>query len=190
MKKILIYALVCAMVSLSGCDKLKDATSRDFTVNNISFAFTAKAQDDVTTQRGTPTVTTRAAAMRTFSETRLVDISEMGSSDVVEYANKINKVVINATEVSVATVPTGNYSVVDLSITVTGVAGSLVIPAYTIGEAFTTPAGMNAYMSAFIMQLVNTKTVSVTVSGQTDAPAGTTLTVSYESDVLFTASLF
>ena len=190
MKKNLISVLVCAMVSLSGCDKLNDATSHDFTVNNISFAFTATAHDDVATLSGEASVTTRAAAMRTFTVTRTVDISEIGSSDVDKYANKINKALVNAAKVSVATVPSGSYAVVDLTISATGVPGSLVIPAYTIGDAFTAPSGMSVYMAAFIMQLINAETITVTVSGQTDAPAGTTLTVSYESDVMFTASLF
>ena len=189
MKKNLISALICAMVLLSGCDKLKDATSLDFTVNNISFAFKATVQDDPTTLSGEASVTTRAAAMRSFTVTRTVAISEIGSSDVDKYASKISKALVNAAMVSVATVPSGSYTVTDLTITATGVPGSIVIPAYTIGDDFTEPSGMSVYMGALIMQLINAGTITVTVSGQTDAPAGTILTVSCKSDVVFTASL-
>jgi hypothetical protein len=45
-------------------------------------------------------------------------------------------------------------------------------------------------MEAFIMKLVGSGSVSVTVTGKTDAPAGTTINISYESDLLFTASIF
>ena len=189
MKKNLIYALLCAMVSLSGCEKLKDATSRDFNVKNISFDFSATVRDEVTPQSGDLTVTTRAGEMRSFSETRTVDVSEIGSSDVVDFAKMINKAEVNAASVSITTVPSGSYTVTDLTISAPGVPGSLVVPAYVIGEAFTAPANMGNYMSAFIMRIVNANSITVTVSGQIDAPSGTTILISYKSDVVFTASL-
>jgi len=184
MKKILFAALVCAMTSLASCDKLK----HDFNVNNVKFAFEAPVTGNTATTYAA--VTTRAAGMdNTFTVTRQVDISEMGSSEIVEYANKVNSVVVNNTLLKITVVPSGNYSVADVTLTADGVAGSLVVPAYTLGGAFTPPANMNAYTSALIMKLVSAKKVNVTITGQTDAPTGTTINISYESDLLIKASV-
>jgi len=189
MKKTLIYALLCAMVSLSGCEKLKDVTSRDFTVNNIAFDFEATARDNVTTLSGDPAVTTRVGETTSFAVTRTVDISEMGNDDIIEYAAKINKIVVNSSVITVTASPAGTYTVTDLKVTAVGVAGELVIPSYTMGSAFVAPANMNAYTTAFIMRLLSAKTVQVTVTGNSDAPAGTTINIQYESDIVCTASL-
>ena len=189
MKKTLIYALLCAMVSLIGCEKLKDITSRDFTVNNIAFDFTATAQDNVTTQSGDPAVTARAGETTSFTVTRTVDISEMGNNDIIEYANKINKIAVNSSVITVTSSPAGAYTVTNLKVTTAGVTGELLIPSYTMGNAFVAPANMNAYTTAFIMRLLSAKTVQVTVAGQSDAPAGTTINIKYESDIVCTASL-
>ena len=192
MKKNLIYALLCAILSLNGCDKIKEVTSKDFTVNNINLDFTAVTENMPALSNSSADVSMRAAAaaMSTFSVTRTVDISELGSSELAEYASKISKVVVNAATVSVTTNPSGNYTVSNLKISATGVSGSLEIPSYTIGSAFTAPSNMNSYLANLLLKLTNDKKVTVTVSGQTDALPGTTIKVSYESDVLFTASLF
>ena len=190
MKKNLIFALVCATVMLTGCDKIDKLTSRDFTVRNIAFDFTAVTDDaPVAVTSGSTETTLRSGTMSSFTVTRTVDISEMGSSEIIEYANKISKVQIDGTTVNVSAVPPGSYTVTTLTITAAGVPGSLVIPSYTLGDAFTPPAGMDAYTTAFIMRLLSAKQVSVTVAGQSDAPPGTTLNISYKSDIIFTASL-
>ena len=189
MKKNLIYALLCAMLSLVGCDKLKEATSHDFTVKNISFDFTADAEDSPAASSSSTEPSMRAATITSFSVTRTVDISEMGSSEITTYASKIYNAVVNSALVSIETTPSGSYTVSNLKISAPGVSGSLIIPSYTIGGAFTAPSNMNAYLSDFILKLIDAKSLSVTVSGQTDAPTGTTIDISYESDVLFTASI-
>jgi len=58
-----------------------------------------------------------------------------------------------------------------------------------MGSTFTAPANMNSYTTAFVMKLLAAKTVQVTVTGNSDAPAGTKIDVKYESDIVFTASL-
>jgi len=183
MKKIMIAALVCAMTSLASCDKLK----HDFNVNNVKFAFDAPVTGNAATTHAA--VATRAGTDNTFTVNRVVDISEMGSSEIVEYANKINSVVVNSTLLKITAVPAGNYDVANVTLTADGVAGSLVVPSYTLGGAFTPPANMNAYTSALIMKLISAKKVTVTITGQTDAPAGTTINISYESDLLIKASV-
>lgn len=180
-KKIMIFALTCAMVSLASCDKIKEATSRDFKVNNVKFDFTA-----------TPTTGTglmKAETLNTFSVARSVNISELGSSDVTEYAGKISKVVVNSSSLKITTVPAGAYTVANVTVTAEGVSGSLLISSYTLGDTFTPPSNMNTYTSALIMKLLSAKTVTVTISGQTDAPTSATILISYESNLLFTASL-
>ena len=191
MKKILISMIAGAMMLLSGCDKLKDATSRDISVKNVAFDFETTTQPVVALLSAPESgVTTRAAVTSSFTVTRTVDISELDNDDLEEYANKISKVLVNAALITVTTSPAGDFTVTDLTVVAAGVPGSLVIPSYTIGGVFTAPATMNAYTMTFLTQLLSAKSIVVTVSGQTDAPAGTTIFISYESDVVFTASLF
>ena len=191
MKKNLIFALVCATLTLTGCDKIKDVTSRDFTVKNITFDFTTETDEaPVTLMSGSTEATLRSGTMSSFTVTRTVDISEMGSSEIIEYANKISKVQIEGTTMNVTAIPSGSYNIANLTITAADVPGSLAIPSYILGGTFTPPANMDTYTTAFIMRVLSAKQVSVTVSGQSDAPPGTTLNISYKSDILFTASLF
>jgi len=193
MKKILISMIAFAMLLSPACDKIKDATSRDIKVNNIKFDFKAKTEDVAARSGELSIVEPRAGATTSFTVERLVDLSELGSADVLEYANKINKVVVNNALINVTANPNGNYTLTNLTfkadgVTVDGV-NSLVVPSYTMGGAFTAPANMLNYMGAFIMRLVAVGSVKVTVSGQSDAPPGTELTIRIESDAILTASL-
>ena len=181
------------MLLSPACDKIKDATSRDIKVNNIKFDFKAKTEDVAARSGELSIVEPRAGATTSFTVERLVDLSELGSADVLEYANKINKVVVNNALINVTANPNGNYTLTNLTfkadgVTVDGV-NSLVVPSYTMGGAFTAPANMLNYMGAFIMRLVAVGSVKVTVSGQSDAPPGTELTIRIESDAILTASL-
>ena len=183
MKKILLAALICAMTSLAGCDKLK----HDITVNNVKFAFdTTVAGNAATTYQA---VATRAGTDNTFTVTRTVNISEMGSSEIMEYKGKITNVIVNRSLLNITTNPAGSYSVADVTVTADGVTGSLLVPSYTLGDDFNPPANMITYTTALVKELIKAGTVSVTVAGKTDAPAGTTINISYESDLLLKASV-
>ena len=187
MKKIMIAALICAMTSLAGCDKLKDATSRDIKANKVTFKFEAPTSSNAAATL--TAVVTRAGTDNTFTITRTVLLSEIGSSDLEEYRNKISKVAANNSLLSITTTPSGSYSVADVTVKTVGVDGELLVPSYTLGGAFTPPANMNTYTGQFVTRLVNTGSVTITISGKTDAPAGTTINISYETNLVFTASL-
>jgi hypothetical protein len=183
MKKIILPALLCIIVSLTGCDKMK----KDFKVNGVKFDFTTESKSG--TLAKAPGEVTLRSATQSFTVTRAVDISEMGNDDVVEYAKKINSVVVNNSLIRVTTVPAGTFVVENLTVTAAGVPGSIVIPSYTIGSLFSLTADMNVFTSAFMMKLINSKSVSATVKGNTDAPPGTVINISYESDLLISASV-
>jgi len=186
MKKIIIAVLACTMVSLISCDKIKDATSIDFKVKGVKFDFSGVVSELAPLQ--VPEL--RAGATQTFAVTRTVNISEIGDSDAVSYANKISKVVVNSSLVKVTFVPAGSYTIENLVITADGVAGSpLSVPTISTGGTFTFTSAMNNFTAAFVTKLLSTKTITVTVRGETDAPVGTTINISYESDLLLTASL-
>jgi len=184
-KKILISALICAILSLTGCDKLK----RDFTVKNVKFSFSAVTNADTPLRSGSSEMQTRVASLSSFTITRTVSLSEIGSSDVDKYSKNIDKVEVNSASVVVTANPPDNFTITDLTITAVAVAGSAVVPSYTIGNAFTAPSGLEVYIQAFVTKLVDANTIAVTVTGRSDAPAGTTIHVTYESSLLFTASL-
>jgi len=175
-------------VALAGCDAIKDAASTNFTVNGVKFDFTA-VTSAMAIGNGEMSLMS-GGTMNPFSASRTVNISEIGSAELTEYASKISKVVVSNSLLEITTNPSGNYTIEDLTISATDVPGSLVIPSYTVGSTFTPPSTMNAYMAAFIMKLVSSKSLTVTVTGQTDAPTGTTVNISYENTVVFTASLF
>ncbi len=187
MKKLIFLALL-AMVSLVGCDAIKEATTYDITANNVKFDFSAITSGDAVSKNGA-TVMSREGAMNSFIETRTVDISEIGNSELAEYANKITKVLVKNSLLNISMNPSGEYIIENLTITAVGVEGSLVIPSYTVGSNFVGPATMNTFTTNLFKKLIRDKSVTVTVSGQTDAPTGTTVKVSYQSDVVFTASL-
>ena len=186
MKKFLIIAAI-AGAALAGCDAIKEAVSTEFTANNVMFDF-AVVVNEVAIENGEMSLMS-SGIMNSFSETRTVNISEIGSAEVAEYASKISKVVVNSSLLEVTTNPPGNYTVENLTISTASVSGSLVIPSYTVGTTFTPPSNMNIYMAAFILKLINSNSLTVTVTGQTDAPAGTTVNISYNNTVVFTASL-
>ncbi len=183
--------MVYVMALLLGCEQIKDATSRDIHVKNVKLDFAATMQNVTTTSLSSSIddVTTRAGETSSFTVTRTVNISELGNADVVDYYNRISKVAVNSALITVTATPTGAFTVTKLTVTADGVGGSLVVPSYTIGDAFTAPAEINNYTAAFIKKLISTKSISVTITGQSDAPAGTVINICYESDLVVTASL-
>ena len=190
MKKLIFFALMCMSLSQISCDKLKEATSKDFKVNDVKFDFSAESKASASEMpAGEATMRATTAVTQSFSVTRMVNISELGSDDVIEYKNKISKVIVDNSLINVTVSPSGAYTVEKLTITAVGVSGSIVIPSYTIGNPFTLTSDMNAFTIAFLNMLLPDNSVSVTVSGKTDAPVGTTINVRYESDLIFTASL-
>jgi len=184
MKRILILAAL-ATVSLASCDKVKDATSKDITVNGVEFQFTGNTE----AVKSGASITRSAATTSTFSVTKEVDISDLSDSEVIEYADKISKVKVNSSLVKVTMDASGVVTVTNFEITAEGVDGSIKVPSYTVGEDFVPTKEMNAYTAALIKKLLDSKKLKVTVKGETDAPAGTKVTVRYKNDIVFTLSL-
>ena len=189
MKKTIYFALLCMVMSLTCCDKINEATSKEIKVNGVSFKFTAVSNAPAAT-RSAGEVELRAAT-QTFSVTRTVLLSELGNPDVVEFANKIRNVTVSNTQITVTADNGVNYTVENLTVTAVGVAGSLAVPTFVMGGTVALPANTKSFTEAFVAQLYTTAThsVAVTVTGKTDAPAGTTLNVSYESDLVLTARI-
>jgi hypothetical protein len=179
MKKLLIPVLVCAMLSLVNCGKVKDALTVDIKVDDVKFNFPV-AVDNVTKAM-------RAGEMMPFSETFTVNLSDLGSSDVMKNADKISNVAVNNAQLKVTFEPQGNYTVKNLKVSVVGV-GALELPSYTIGGALTPPSNLNKFIGDFIMKLIRDKSFTVTVEGESDAPAGI-LNISCQSNLVFTAKL-
>jgi len=194
MKKFNYFALMCMVLSLAGCDKVKDALSTEFTVKGVSFEFTAESQTGTATmsavvgKASASEVTVRAAATQTFTETHTAYLADLDAK-IAEYADKIDKAKANSSLLTVTTTPAGVYTVENLTVTATGVTGSLVVPSYTMGAAFTLPATAQTFLEALVMKLVGSGSVTLTVTGKTDAPSGTVLKIKLESEVVFTASV-
>ena len=184
MKKLILLA--AAMILLAGCNKIKEVTSKKFTVNDVKFNFSANVDN---TAAAAMSGMTRAGTTNSFTVTRTVNISELGSSELEEYASKISEVAVNSSLINVTINLEGNYTVTNLTVSAAEVPGSLVVPSYTVGGAFTPPSNMFTYTATLIMKLIDAKSVTVTVKGDTDAPIGTTVNISYENDLIFTASL-
>ena len=171
LKKGLLMAALTVILS-AGCESLKDSVTTDIDAENVKLEFTAVTES-------------KKSETSSFSVTRTVNIAELSYEEIVEYAEKIDKVTVNSSGFSAEVTPAGSYTITNLTVTAEGVPGSLSVPSYTVGEAFAAPAGMNDYTALFIMKLIGEKSLTVTVSGETDAPAGTTVTISYESDLVF-----
>jgi len=189
MKKIIFYALMCLCLLTAGCEKIKEATSKDFKVNNVSFDFTAESKSETALRSAAGEIALRAAATQSFTLTRKVIIDELKDNDAITYASKIREVAVNASRINVTTVPANDYTVENLTITAVGVDDSIVVPSYTMGGAFTFTTDMNKFTSAFITKLLATRSILVTIKGYTDAPAGTTLNINYGCDLVLTASI-
>ena len=181
MKKGIILAAL-AMTTLAGCDKV----TKDIDVDNVKFEFTA-VTENVANRSG---LTIKSSGTTTsFSVTRKVDLSEFSTAEIVDYLDKINKVAVNNPVLKITMNPPGAYEITNFTLTAEGVKGSLDIASYKIGDEFVPPSGMKKFTSDFIMKLISEKSLSVTVSGETNAPAGTTVKISYESDLVVTVDL-
>ena len=187
MKKIILAALVCMGMSLISCDKIKEMTSKDITVNgvNLNFPITINA---AAVAPGEMQLFS-AAAPRSFNVTTRVHLDELGKPDMVEWANKITKVAVTNSVVTVTANPSGNYIVENLNITAVTVSGSLIVPTYTFGNPFTLTTEMKAFTGGLFFKLLRDKVLDVTIKGDTDAPAGTIININYKSDLVLTASL-
>jgi len=178
------------MMSLVSCDKIKEATSLDFNVNNVSFDFSTTVADNPSPMPAESASLRATTATQTFSVTRTINISELGSDDAVKYANKISNVAVSNSLITIEASPAGSYTVENIKITADGVTGSpLNVPTFTIDGSFTFTTEMNKFTAAFIAKLLSAKSISVTVSGTTNAPVGTTIDIYYKSNLVLTASL-
>ena len=188
MKKILFSALICVMFSFIGCEKLKEANTIDIKVNNVTFDFEALVQDmSAAPSVDSSTPSLRVGGTTSFSVERSVDIDEIGSTELNEYLNKINNVKANNSLLKITAAPSGNYIITNLTVTIKGI-DPLTIPSYTLGGTFTAPSNMNTFTNSFLTKLLKGP-VKVKIEGQTDAPAGTTVYVVYECDLVFTANV-
>ena len=172
MKTIIYSALVCVVMSLMSCGKTKDTTSERLSAICV-FNFSAETQ--------------AGAATNSFTKTQTLDISKLGSDYFIARKDKINNVEVYAGELTITVDPGENCTIENLTITAVGVAGSLVVPSFKISDMFITPSNIIEYTGAFVMKLVKDE-VLVTVSGMTDAPAGTIINIYYESYLMFTIS--
>ena len=188
MKQMMFVALLSAvMLAGTGCEAIKNAASKDFSVKGVKFAFNATVEGAT---RAVVDSGTRTGEANPFSVTRTVSLADIGSSELTEYKNMIDRVKVDNTQLQVTVSPSGSYTVTELKIAATGVAGSpLAVPSLSVGGTFSPPAGIEAFTSALVMKLVSAGSVEVTVSGVTDAPAGATLSISYDNDLTFTASV-
>ena len=182
-KVFFLFAVVVVLVT--GCNLIDDAASIDIEANDVRFNFEA-----VTGEGGARSVVARAAGDtgNTFSVTRTVKLEEI-SADVANNAERISKVIVNSSGLVITTSPSLSYKVSNLKLSAKGVSGSLSVPSYTVGGAFTAPSNMATYTATLVMKLVDNGSVEVTISGETDAPAGTTIYIKYENDLVFTAKL-
>jgi len=170
-KKGLLMAALTVILS-AGCENLKDSVATDIDVKDVKLVFTALTESG-------------KSETSSFSVTRTVNIAELSNDEIVEYAEKIDNVTVNSSAFSAVVTPAGSCTITNLTVKAEGVPGSLSVPSYTVGETFAAPAGMNGYTALFIMKLISEKSLTVTVSGETDAPAGTTVVISYENDLVF-----
>jgi|GEM_PF-2266042 len=187
---------IVAVILFVGCDKVKEATSVDVKVDNVAFSFITPVASSVQQPTGNTGQQILFASnqaqeeiLNTFTVTRAINIDEIGSSDVKKYIDQISKVTAKQATVSISTDPAGIYTVSELKMFYEG-GSSLTIPSYKIGEAFTSPSELNAYISGFVGKLLSGGDIKVTVSGKTDALVGTSIIVKYETDLVFTASIF
>ena len=187
---------IVAVILFVGCDKIKDATSVDVKVDNVAFSFITPVEsaiqqpaENAGQQILFASNQTQEEVWNTFTATREINVDEIGSSDVKKYIDQISKITANQATVSISTDPAGTYTVSELKISYDG-GGSLTIPSYKMGEAFTPPSELNVYISGFVWKLLSGNNIKVTVSGKTNAPAGTSVIVKYETDLVFTASIF
>lgn len=180
MKKVIILAAL-AIASLTSCDKV----TTNIEVDDVTFDFEAITAGSPSSS----SISRNAAMTSTFSVTRSVSLAEIGSSELMKYADRITKIAVNSSLLKVTIEPSGEYTVTNLTVSAVGVPGSLVVPEYVIGDVFTPPANMETYTIAFIMKLLNNEPIEVTVSGQTDAPTGVKVKISYENDLVFTAKV-
>jgi hypothetical protein len=181
-------AVAIATTSLAGCDKIKDATSKDIKVNGVKFDFTAVTTEGGATKSG-GMVKTDEPETSNFGVTRLVDIKEL-SPEVEEYCKQISNVEADNSRVTVTINSQDAFTVTNLKIAAPGVTGSpQVILLYTSGTVYEASPAMNTFMAALAKKLLDEK-VSVTVScDKIDVPADITVKISYESDMVFKAKL-
>jgi len=185
MKRIFILAAL-AMITLASCDKVKDATSKDVTVNGVEFKFMATT---AAVKSGGASIARSATTNSSFNITEELDISDLSDEEVIEYADKIRKIKVKSSQVKVTMNAPGKLTVTNFVISAEGVTGKITVPSYTVGDVFEPTKEMNEYTASLIEKLLKSKKLKVTVSGETDAPVGTIVTVSYKNDIVFTISL-
>ena len=182
MKKLIIFAGI-AMLSLSGCDKIKDATKKDIEVKDIKFKFEMETTDG-TTKAGTMIKTSGTESSIILAEQEV----EIKAEDIEEYRDKVIDVLVGRASVTamLPDLPGEQHTVTNLKVEAMNL--SQEIPPYTVGEAFNLNENMKIFLGKLCLKLMKQK-VLVKVTGEIDVPTGTKVTVSIDCDAVFTVKL-
>jgi len=122
-----------------------------------------------------------------FSQTRGIKASDLGSL-VASAMYNITSATASNLKITVTSEPSANYTISNLLITSSGVSGSpFPIPTFQIGDPIPIPAGLNAFIGAYFMKVVDGY-ADLTISGKTNAPVGTKIFVTIDNTLIFTYS--
>ena len=184
MKRVFFLAIAATLL-LAGCDDSKNPTI-DVNAKNVKIEFTAITENG----EGQPQNSTlKSETGSTFKVKRIVDIDEISTDEIAEYLERIKDVTVDNSQLEITLDPPGNFSVTNLIISATGIQDELKIPSYTIGGEFQPPANILAFSTALFFKLLFDRSLEVTVEGETDAPTGTTVNITYKNDLVLSVKV-
>jgi hypothetical protein len=156
MKTKLLICLI-AFIALTGCDKLKDATS--ITINT-------KLQSNIpVTIAGTKSLDEVTAV--TFTKTQ--DLALADNTDIKSYLSKINEINLSNLVITFSGLTAGQ-TINSISLDVTGVGNVFTQTNITMSNNSFTPSVSSAILTQMGSKLATDKKLTLTVTGNTSGP--------------------
>ncbi|MDR2890525.1 MAG: hypothetical protein LBV18_02830 [Alistipes sp.] len=179
MRKKHIATIVLSMFALVGCSEfLGDADSMDIDVDRVLFDFPATVEGSGSAG---------GEAVNSFTTFRTLDISDIGSRRVTEFADIIIGLEVERASLIVSALDNREYLIKNLSVMADVPDSPQVIETTLTGRESVAGEGMRNFIREIVSRLVAGDEVVVSISGHTDAPADTRLNIDLESAIEFFA---
>lgn len=152
--KPIFLLLFASMVLISGCEKIKDATSV-----KVDTSFEVDFPVTVVPEKSTATLT--------FSATEVISLAD--NADLEEYLSKIDEIDINNLVITVSGLTDGQ-SINSLSLNASGIGNVLTLTGITMSNNSFTPDVSADILNQMGDKLRDEESLTLTVSGETSGP--------------------
>ena len=181
-KSFSLFLCIVSIVLFTSCDKIKEVS--------VSRQKSVKIEVETVVNEGgtSSSPSLRASEDNTFSGNVNINLSDiLGSSDFD--LSEISAVSVVNVSLKTSCAEKGDYYIKNIQLNSTGTSAS--ISSIALGESVSNNSSINSFFQTVLTNLINGKTVPISVSGATNLnPPGTKIVYTFEIDAKWSVRVF